>query len=474
MTDSDRTDVTRALSDFAAGLTLADIPEDVAARARTLILDTIGIAVRARHEAESTPSLIAAAKALGYAQGSARVVGDGDGWTPPGAAWLNGALAHSLDFDDTHAGGSIHPSAPIVPAAFAAAEMSGCDGATTLAAIVAGYEVQIRLSRALNPTDHYNRGYHPTATCGVFGAAAAAGRCLGLSGERIAANFGIALSQAAGSLEFLAEGSWSKLFQVGWAAQSGLVAARLSAEGFKAPARGIDGRRGFLALYAPNATPATAAAGLGSVWETLNVAVKPYPSCRYSHAPMDAVMKLRAANDIKADEVTAIRIGLPANGMNIVGDPIEAKQKPVTVVDGQFSMPFLAAAALRIGGFGWDDYKTHLTDRETLDLTAKVTCHLDTRCDAAFPANMAGTASIETTRGTFEAFVEVPKGEPDNWPSDAEHRAKFDALVGPYLAPERATALAEAILTLDRQTAIAGVLDLSRPAQQALRAAGEE
>lgn len=175
MTGQDTLDVTRTLGDFAAGLTLSDIPQDVADRAKTLILDTMGIAVRAQHEAPSTPALIAAARALGYANGSSRVIGSADGWTPPGAAWLNGALAHSLDFDDTHAGGSIHPSAPIVPAAFAAAEMSGCDGATVLAAIIAGYEVQIRLSLALNPIDHYNRGYHPTATCGVFGAAAAPG-----------------------------------------------------------------------------------------------------------------------------------------------------------------------------------------------------------------------------------------------------------------------------------------------------------
>ena len=474
MTGQDNLDVTRTLGDFAAGLTLADIPEDVSTRAKTLILDTMGIAVRAQHEAPSTPALIAAARALGYANGSSRVIGDGSGWTPPGAAWLNGALAHSLDFDDTHAGGSIHPSAPIVPAAFAAAEMAGCDGATVLAAIIAGYEVQIRLSLALNPIDHYNRGYHPTATCGVFGAAAAAGRCLGLSGEQIASAFGIALSQAAGSLEFLAEGSWSKLFQVGWAAQSGLVAARLAAEDFKAPQRGIDGKRGFLALYAPNATPTKAAAGLGSVWETLNIAVKPYPSCRYSHAPMDAVMALRDAHDIKAEEVTAIRIGLPANGMTIIGGPIEMKRKPVTVVDGQFSMPFLAAASLRLGGFGWDDYKTHLSDRITLDLTNKVSCELDARCDAAFPTNMAGAATIETTRGTFETFVEVPKGEPDNWPSEAEHRAKFDALVGPCLASDRAAALADAVLSLDRQTAIGPMLELSQPARQPLRAAGEE
>lgn len=467
-------DVTRLLGEFAANITLDTLPEDVAARARTLVLDTVGIAVRARHEAASTPSLLAALRALGYANGSARVIGDPDGWTPPGAALLNGAFAHSLDFDDTHAAGSIHPSAPIVPAALAAAEISGADGATTLAAIIAGYEVQIRLSLALNPSEHYTRGYHPTATCGAFGAAAAAGRALGLSGERIAASFGIALSQAAGSLEFLAEGAWTKPFQVGWAAHNGLVAARFAAEGFAAPKRGIEGKRGFLAAYAPNADPVKAVAGLGTEWETLRIAVKPFPSCRYSHAAMGAVQALRAANDITEGEVTAIKIGLPKTGMGLVADPIEAKHNPISIVDGQFSMPFLSAAILRRGTFGWDDYNGHLADPATRALTKKVTCHVDDRCEAAFPANMAGVATIETTRGTFETFVEVPKGEPGNWPSDLEHRAKFDALVAPSLAPDRAAALADALLSLHTQPSIATVLDLARPIPQAVRAAGEE
>ena len=467
-------DVTATLAAFAAGLTLDDVPPAVAARARTLVLDTVGIAVRARHEAEPTPSLLAALRALGYGQGSARVIGDPDGWTPPAAALLNGALAHSLDFDDTHAAGSIHPSAPIVPAALAAAEIAGADGATTLAGIIAGYEVQIRLSIALGPSDHYTRGYHPTATCGAFGAAAAAGRILGLPAERIAASFGIALSQAAGSLEFLAEGAWTKPFQVGWAAHNGLVAARLAAEGFKAPARGLEGQRGFLNAYAPQPDPTLAVAGLGTDWETLRIAVKPFPSCRYSHAAMDAVAELRAANDIAGGEVTAIRVGLPKTGMGLVAEPIEAKHNPVSIVDGQFSMPFLAAAVLRQGGFGWDDYRAHLSDPETLALARKVTCAVDPRCEAAFPANLSGTVAIDTPRGTFETFVEVPKGEPDNWPSDGEHRAKFDALVGPCLPGDKVAALAEALLTLDRQGSIAAVLDLARPTPQAVRAAGEE
>jgi 2-methylcitrate dehydratase PrpD len=474
MTNAPKFDVTRALAEFAAGIGHGALPPEVSARARTLILDTVGIALRARHDADSTPSLLKGLAALGYRQGTARAIGDGDGWTAPGAALINGALAHSLDFDDTHAAGSIHPSAPIVPAALAAAEMTGADGATTVAAIVAGYEVQIRLSLAMTPSEHYARGYHPTATCGAFGAAAAAGRILGLSVDQMVSAFGLALSQAAGSISFLDEGAWSKPFQVGWAAHNGLVAARLAAEDFKGPLRGIDGPHAFLHAYSPEPDYAAAAADLGTRWETLAIAVKPYPSCRYSHAAMNAVAQVVAANDIAEGEVTSIKIGLPKTGMALVADPHDVKIRPRSIVEGQFSMPFLTAVTVRSGALRWDDYRAHLKDPKTLDLTTKVSCEIDARCQAAFPANMAGSVRIETGRGSFEGFVEVPKGEPGNWPTEAEHRAKFDSLTGPYLSAERRDALAAALLDLDRERSITRVLDLTRPVPADLQAAGED
>ena len=120
--------------------------------------------------------MISAVERLGLASGSCSVLGDERGYSPTAAALVNGTLAHSLDFDDTHAAGSLHSSAPIVPAAIAAAELVGASGRDLIIACVVGYEVQIRLALALNPSEHYDRGFHPTATCGVFGAAAAAGR----------------------------------------------------------------------------------------------------------------------------------------------------------------------------------------------------------------------------------------------------------------------------------------------------------
>src|SRR5690606_37824847 len=181
----------------------------------------------------STPSLLAMLKALDLdGAGPASVMGDGKTYSPAVAALLNGALGHSLDFDDTHADSSLHPSAPVVPAAFAVGEAVGASGAEVLTAIVAGYEVCCRLGNALDPSSHYARGFHPTATAGTFGAAAAAAKLYRLPAERIATAFGVSGSQAAGSLQFLENGAWNKRFQVGAAAMNGVVAATLAKEGF--------------------------------------------------------------------------------------------------------------------------------------------------------------------------------------------------------------------------------------------------
>lgn len=454
--------ITRRLSEFVAAVSYDGLPADVAERTKMLIMDLFGIALRARHDAASTPSLLAAVGKLGLGRGSASVIGDEAGFAPPGAALLNGALAHSLDFDDTHARGSIHPSAPIVPAALAAAEMTGAGGRDVIAGVVAGYEVQIRLSLALVPKDHYVRGFHPTSTCGAFGAAAAAARVFGLSAEQTADAFGICLSQAAGTVQFVANGSWTKLFQVGYAAMNGLIAASLAREGFLGAAESIEGKAGFLHTYAPDPLPEIAIEGLGEVYETLAIAVKPYPCCRYGHAAMDALIGLRAANDIEPGEIDSVEIGLPRTGWNIIGDPEEDKHNPKSVVDGQFSMPFLAAVVLRQGGLGWDDFARHLDDAETLALCRRVSCVVDGQVEAEFPAKMSGLARVRTRRGSFEKFVKIAKGEPEDFPTADELRAKFEDLVGPYLSPERIEALAGALLSLDEARDIGGLLRLAR------------
>ncbi len=463
--------ITETLAAYCANLKFSDLPAEVQTRARFLALDLVGNMVRGRHDTESTPVLLNAARALGLAAGSAAVFGDSARYTPAGAALLNGAFAHSLDFDDTHAAGTLHPGAPVIPAAIAAAEMVGADGATVMAAIVAGYEVTCRLAVALPGGDHYDRGYHPTATCGAFGAAAAAARVFGLDAKGIENAFGIALSQAAGSLQFLANGAWTKRFQVGWSAMNGLAAAVLAKEGFRGASEAIEGKAGFLRAYAPNPVPERVIQKLGTEFELMETAVKPYPSCRYGHASVDAALALRAEHGIKAEEIERVTMGLPNKGMLLVGAPLARKQNPQNVVDGQFSGPFVVSAALTKGHMGWDSYE-HLNDNDIRAMMPKVICEEDPEIQAEFPAYMSGKVTIRARGQDFVKKVVIPKGEPANFLTEAELRAKFHGLADAVLGHERAAQLADAVLNLDKSGDVNAMMRLGAP-MMAARLAGE-
>jgi 2-methylcitrate dehydratase PrpD len=463
--------ITAELSAFSAGISLAALPPPVVERARFLVLDLVGNIVRARHDAESTGPLLAAVRALGMAAGNSGVFGDCARYTPAGAALLNGALGHSLDFDDTHAAGSLHPGCPVISAAFAAGEMTGARGADVLAAIVAGYEVACRIALALPAGDHYTRGFHPTATCGVFGAAAAAGRVFGLDADRIASALGIALSQSAGSLQFLANGAWTKRFQVGWSGMAGLAAATLAREGFKGAADALEGKHGFLNAYAPAPNADRAIQDLGTEFELMQTAVKPYPSCRFGHAGIDAALMLRAEHAIDPAAIERVTLGLPESGMLLIGAPAAKKADPQNVVDGQFSGPFVIATALVTGGMGWDSYAL-LQDPRIRALLPRITCEWDAEVQAEFPANMAGKLTIVAGGETYRCMIVVPKGEPGNFLTQDELRQKFMALSGAVLGKDRAGYLADAVLAIDKAPRVGPLLRLAAPVSGA-RLAGD-
>jgi 2-methylcitrate dehydratase PrpD len=443
--------VTAELAKFTAAIGIDTLPREVVARTRLLILDLVGNIVRARRDAESTPALLVAVEALGLDSGSARVFADPRGYSPAGAALINGTLAHSLDFDDTHAAGTLHPGAPVIPAALAAGEMAGASGAEVLAAIVAGYEVTCRLALALPAGEHYQRGFHPTATCGAFGAASAAARVFGLDAAGIESTFGIVLSQSAGSMQFLSNGAWTKRFQVGWAAMAGLTAATLARSGFRGASDALEGKHGFLASYAPAPNPPRAVQDLGRVYELMNTGVKPYPSCRYGHAGIDAVLALRAEHSLRADEVESLVFGTSKAGMLLVGAPPEKKADPRNVVDAQFSAPFVLSVALATGAMTWDSYAL-LNDPAVRCLMPKVRCEPDPEIEAEFPTNMSGKITIRARGQAFAKTVVVPKGEPTNFLSEAELMAKFMGLAAPVLGEEAARTLAGQVLEIDSVT----------------------
>ena len=455
MTDSGHVPVTRELAEFVDTLRFEDLPELSVERAKALILDLLGSIVRAGAEADSTPSLSAALATMGL-DGPGESTVSGLKWrvAPAIAALANGMLGHSLDFDDTHADSSLHPSAPVVPAALAVAEQVGSNGREILTAIVAGYEVCCRLGNALDPTAHYARGFHPTATAGTFGAAAAAAKLYGLDADGIATAFGVSGSQAAGSLQFLANGAWNKRWQVGQAAMNGVMAAALAKHGFHAAAAPIEGQHGFLHAYSDQARQDLAVAGLGTVWETERIAMKPYPACRYTHAALDGLKAMRTEKGLSGDDFRKLVIGLHKNGIVLTAAPLQEKRRARSVVDGQFSMPFTAAVMLDQGSFGWDDYR-RLGEERLDDIADRVDVVRDESLEGvAHP--FGATLRAETTAGMLEMRVEDPSGEPRSFPDDAAIREKFLGLAEPVLGAD-AGRLADFVLALDTRNSLAGM-----------------
>ena len=454
--------MTEKFANFCEELRYEDLPHDVIKRTKLLILDTVGIIIRARHDAESTSSLVSAIERLEMSNGSCQVFSDNKSYSPSAAALLNGTLAHSLDFDDTHAEASLHSSAPILAAALAAAEMNKSSGQQLITACVVGYEIQIRLGLAGGSSAHYKKGFHPSATCGIFGAAAAAGYLMGLNKDQYISAFGIALSQSAGSMQFLTDGAWTKRSHVGQAAQNGLSCAIMAAEGFKGPSKAFEGKWGYLHSYASGGDMEKAIDGLGKKFETLNLGVKPYPSCRYSHAAIDGIIELKNELGFSTAELDDIDIGLSETALNIIGYPLSDKQNPKSVVDGQFSMPFCAAVTVKSGGLKWDDYKNHLNDSDTLSLCNKIKVSPDKDAEECCPEYMSAKVKVVVKGKKYEKFVKIPKGEPENFMEDSEFISKFRSLTEPYLSNEKIDKLTGLMLKLDQSNNINSIFEFSQ------------
>ena len=454
--------MTEKFANFCEELRYEDLPHDVIKRTKLLILDTVGIIIRARHDAESTSSLVSAIERLEMSNGSCQVFSDNKSYSPSAAALLNGTLAHSLDFDDTHAEASLHSSAPILAAALAAAEMNKSSGQQLITACVVGYEIQIRLGLAGGSSAHYKKGFHPSATCGIFGAAAAAGYLMGLNKDQYISAFGIALSQSAGSMQFLTDGAWTKRSHVGQAAQNGLSCAIMAAEGFKGPSKAFEGKWGYFHSYASGGDMEKAIDGLGKKFETLNLGVKPYPSCRYSHAAIDGIIELKNELGFSTAELDDIDIGLSETALNIIGYPLSDKQNPKSVVDGQFSMPFCAAVTVKSGGLKWDDYKNHLNDSDTLSLCNKIKVSPDKDAEECCPEYMSAKVKVVVKGKKYEKFVKIPKGEPENFMEDSEFISKFRSLTKPYLSNEKIDKLTGSMLKLDQSNNINSIFEFSQ------------
>lgn len=459
MSSNSTPNVTGALAAYAAGLELGKVPAPVVHRAKVLTRDTIGLGIKASSSAASAPvirNLLIEMSGLG----KCAVFGHADRLAPWAATLMNGALVHSLDCDDTHNSASMHPGAVIVPAALAAAEITNASGARLLEGVIAGYDIACRLGMAAVPPLHLGAGHHPTSTAGAIGAAAAAGRVLGLDVARMEGALGLCSSLAAGTLQFLSNGSWSKRYQVGNAAANGLSAALAMSKGFHGPSDALDGRLGFLAMHSTRPRPERALEQLGECFEIMRTALKTFPCCRFSHACIEAVLELRQIMGEHLAQVAEIRLGLHRTGMDLVALPQSAKRRPANEVDGQYSIHFAAAIAAREGEFTWNAFERFIGNAEVEALMDRIVVLHDPDVEAAYPDGFGGSAEVDTSNGKLRRIVLVPEGDPDKFPDDTALEDRFAALAGDVLDETTVHRLSAAILSLEQVQTVSEITQM--------------
>ena len=457
---SDANGITRALARYSEELTYEDIPVDVVDRVKYFCLDAAGVTL----SGSTTPSAKAVVSAIQSADrpGPSVIAGTTARALPEYAALANGVAFHSIELDDVNNESSLHPGVVVYPTALAMSDVAPVDGKTFIAAAAAGYEVMVRLGRALKPAEHYGRGFHPTGTCGAFGAAAIAARLLGLTGESFAHALGIAGSQTAGSMEFLAQGTWTKRFHPGWAAHSGIWAGLLARSGFTGPTTIIEGRNGFLESYSDDPDPDLVLSDLGEVFHITRTSVKPHACCRYNQGPIDCVLDLVDEHRIEAPDVKEVKVGVLSAGWNTVAAPMEEKRNPRSVVDMQFSMPFAAAVAMLYGRASLPEYAPEVAKRpEVKEIMAKVTCVKDPVLDAQFPRHWPAWTEVTTVDGrSLRAETTYPKGDPENPLTWDEMRRKFVDLSGPVISSRRQEEIIDAVSRLEQMRDVRELAEL--------------
>lgn len=423
---------TRELVEFLAALKPRALGPKVVDRTRYLLLDYLGVAIRGS-QAESSAPVYKMIERVG-ATGSAPVIGTRIRTLAGYAALANGTAAHAIELDDTHNEGSIHLGVVMFASGLALAEEVRSAG-DFAAAVVAGYEAAARIAMAVQPKDHYGLGFHPTATCGVFGAAVTASKILGLGEEQMLSAVGIAGSMAAGSLEFLAEGAWTKRLHPGLAAQNGIQAAMLAAEGFRGPTKILEGRDGFLNAYSRKPRPERITQGLGKSFEILRTSVKPHACCRYMQGPIDGILEIVRENNVRPADVRSIEVAVLEAGWPLVVEPRALKYKPQSVVEAQFSMPFGAAVAVVHGAAGIHEFREEtIRSVAVRRMMGKVVVTKDERIEKRFPKEWPARVTMDLEGGRrVEKVVAHPKGDPQNPLSWEELIAKFRSLAEPVI-----------------------------------------
>jgi 2-methylcitrate dehydratase PrpD len=388
---------------------------------------------------------------------AASVIGSETRLSAASAALVNGANTHGLDFDDGTTHGSAHPSGAIFPAVLAAAEQRGSTPREVMLATVMGYDVLIRVAAAMHPVTA-KKGFHNTPLAGVFGAAAAVARLLALDAARTNHALGLAGSFAGGIRQYLDDGAEVKRIHPGKAARDGLLCAELAQRGITGPGKVLEGRYGFNQTHVDGRLNwERLLLGLGARYEITEVYFKPYPCCRHYHAVMDGIRSLKDAHGFGAADVTSLRIGLYA-----VGVQGHEHKHFENVLDAQMSAPVGAALALADADVSAQKFLgDSLARPEVRRLIGLAETRVDEECERLYPKRRSGAVEIGLKDGRrLSARVLDPKGEGENPMSDGDLERKFAANCGPALGRQRCEAVLQRVWRFEEARSIGELLDL--------------
>ena len=419
------------------------------------VLDTVGVMLAGSVEPAARLVRDVAQAEGGAARCSILGVANrtGAGW----AALANGTAAHALDFDDMCFVSMAHPSAPLVAAGLATAELAGASGVELLEAFCVGFEIEGVLGRLMNPS-HYERGWHATATIGTIGAAAAAARLMGQNAETAARTMAIAASEASGLKESF--GTMVKPLQAGLAGRNGVLAAQLAEVGFTATDRAVDGPQGMLvAMQAETHDVRDEVTKLGRDWEIVDggITVKLYPACAGTHPTIDTLLDLRNEYGFTAADIDQIEIGV-----DTVTPTVLIHDRPTTGLEGKFSMHFCAASAVAHGCVDLQTFEpSGLSDSLTRELLPRIMMHVDPTLGVNQPPLTEAKVVVRLRDGRLcERHARGARGYPNLPPSAQEFDRKFTVCAERAVEPSVATEVLGWLRGLERQPRVAALSDL--------------
>ena len=410
--------LSKELANFAANLKIADIPNDVIARAEDLLVDWFGSVIAGKGSRPVEIITQFAQNMSGYDSphvGPSEVLISRTGSSPFLAAMANAAASHVAEQDDVHNGSVFHPATVVFPPALACAQALGASGEEMLTAAVAGYEVGIRVGEFLGRS-HY-KVFHTTGTAGTLAAAATVGHLLKLMPEQMLHAFGSAGTQSAGLWEFLRDAADSKQLHTAHAASTGLMSAYIAQAGFTGAQHIMEGKQGMAAGMSSDSDPIKLVDGLGTRRAIAETSFKYHASCRHTHPAPDALLQVMLANKLKPSDIAKVETLVHQGAIDVLGPVTD----PATVHQSKFSMGTVLALIAHYQFAGLQEFDQHFHDDAICLFRDRVTMTLDPEVDGAYPQRWIGKVKVHLHNGQIlDGRVDEPKGDPGNTLSRTE------------------------------------------------------